>query len=102
MLDVLGFSLMNTSAAKKEALHRLVDALPEDRIPTARRLLGSLVDDPVRRALDEAPLDDEPVTDEERQELEDALAEPSVPDETVRRLLDGSLSEEETRRVLGE
>ena len=60
------------------------------------------MDDPLRRALDEAPPDDEPVTEEERREIEAALDEPSIPDETVQRLMDGSLSEEETRRVLGE
>lgn len=54
----------------KERLHELVDELPEGA-PTAaaeRALtrLAQLRDDPVLRALMEAPVDDEPESDEEK------------------------------------
>jgi len=45
----------------RESLHQLVDDLPEVDLPTASRVLEALRDtaDPVRKALDHAPLDDE-------------------------------------------
>lgn len=46
----------------KEALHHLIDQLPEDR---AERLLDA-VRDPVLLSRITAPIDDEPETDEER------------------------------------
>src|SRR5438552_19090055 len=51
----------------REALHQLVDALPESELDKAARLLAALeTTDPVLRALLLAPEDDEPETDEER------------------------------------
>ncbi len=49
----------------RETLHSLVDDLPDDDLFTARRVLAALraTGDPVLRALLEAPLDDEPDTD---------------------------------------
>jgi hypothetical protein len=46
----------------REALHRLVDDLPEKDVPTATRVLEALhaTSDPVKWALDNARLDDEP------------------------------------------
>ena len=51
----------------KERLHHLVDELPESEAPTAARILEALrvAADPVRSALERAPLDDEPLTEEE-------------------------------------
>jgi len=45
----------------KEALHRLIDELPDDQ---AERLLRD-IDDPVLRARASAPIDDEPETADE-------------------------------------
>lgn len=51
----------------KERLHQLVDQLPESEVATAARLLEALraTADPVARLLDSAPIDDEPLTDED-------------------------------------
>lgn len=50
----------------REALHLIVDDLPEDDLATARRVLEGLraTSDPVVRALLSAPPDDEPDTDD--------------------------------------
>ena len=60
--------------AIKDDLHRLVDELPEDELPAAKRFLQYLCDvgDPVLRALIEAPVDDEPETEEERAAVAEA------------------------------
>jgi hypothetical protein len=52
----------------RNGLHRLIDELPESELAAAERFLHYLraTADPVLRALLEAPLDDEPETDEER------------------------------------
>ena len=59
--------------AGREALHKLVDALPEGEITTANRILEalSLAADPVMRSLLTAPFDDEPDDDD----LDGGLAE---------------------------
>jgi hypothetical protein len=52
----------------RHALHTLVDELPEPELPAARRFLESLRQHPpdsLRLALDGAPLDDEPVTEDD-------------------------------------
>jgi hypothetical protein len=60
----------------RERLHQLVDALDDDEIATAGRLLAALVDDdPVGLALATAPLDDEPETDDERAAVDEAKAD---------------------------
>lgn len=64
----------------REAIRQLVDDLDESDLPTAERLLRALrdtsgEDDPVLRALDNAPLDDEPETEEERAGAAEARAE---------------------------
>ena len=56
----------------KEALHRLIDELPESVLPNAERYLASLRDDPVLRALATAPVDDEPTTPKEDAAAEEA------------------------------
>lgn len=50
----------------RRTLHRLVDSLSEEDLPTAGRLLVGLAAtaDPVERALLLAPFDDEPDTDD--------------------------------------
>jgi hypothetical protein len=56
----------------KEALHRLIDDLPEDALPAVERYLASVRDDPVVKALVTAPIDDEPTTPEEDASSEEA------------------------------
>lgn len=53
---------------RRDALHTLVDELPDADVPTAERVLEGLraTADPVRAALDTAPPDDEPESPEER------------------------------------
>jgi hypothetical protein len=52
--------------SSREALHRLIDNLPEQDVPTATRVLEALraTGDPVRWALDNAHPDDEPDEDD--------------------------------------
>ena len=60
---------------EREELRRLVDELPENELNAARRYLEFIRDvgkDPVRWALENATLDDEPETDEERERAERA------------------------------
>ncbi|HYU20896.1 MAG TPA: hypothetical protein VEQ11_19590 [Chloroflexota bacterium] len=59
----------------KEALHRLVDELPECLLDDAERHLRAVRDDPVLRAFMEAPEDDEPLTAEEIAAIEEGEAE---------------------------
>lgn len=57
-------------SVEREALRRLVDELPENELKAARRYLEFIRDvgqDPVGWALENAPLDDEPVTSDERE-----------------------------------
>lgn len=77
----------------RENLHALVEALPESEVLAAERLLGLLQErgkDPLRAFLDRAPLDDEPLTDEDVREIREALAEARagklIPQEEVERL----------------
>lgn len=51
--------------------HEIIDHIPESQLSTAVGLLEKILD-PVSLALLNAPLDDEPVTDEERAELAEA------------------------------
>jgi len=53
----------------------LLDHLPDNDVPTARKFLRSLVDS-VELSLLTAPLDDEPETEEERAAVEAARSEP--------------------------
>ncbi len=53
----------------KEDVHRLVDKLPDDELPTAQPLLESLLvkeHDPLVQHLMRSPIDDEPDTPEAR------------------------------------
>jgi len=77
-------TVTDTMEAKaKERLHRLIDQIPEGEVHAAQRFLEYLttMDDPVLRALMNAPEDDEPLSDEDREALEEgrrALAEGDV------------------------
>lgn len=51
---------------QRQALHSLLDELPESDLAIAARVLGALratAEDPLMKALDEAPVDDEPDDD---------------------------------------
>jgi hypothetical protein len=47
----------------RDTLHDLVDRIPEEELPAARRFLEYLAVSPAYRAALSAPPDDEPVTD---------------------------------------
>ena len=55
----------------KDYLHELINRLPENSTDAAGHFLEYLADtdDPVLRALWEAPIDDEPLSDEDRASL---------------------------------
>lgn len=65
---------LNMESPPRSRLHQLVDELPEEEIPAAERCLRALCehDDPVLRTLESAPVDDEPLTEQERKEIEEA------------------------------
>jgi hypothetical protein len=77
-------TVTDTMEAKaKERLYRLVDQIPAGEVHTAERFLEylSTSDDPVLRALMNAAEDDEPLSAEDREALEEgrrALAEGDV------------------------
>jgi hypothetical protein len=80
--------------SRRDALHRLVDDLPEQDLPVAARVLEGLraTGDPVLRALLSAPIDDEPDTED----LDGGLSE------ARREAREGkTLSHEEVKRELG-
>jgi hypothetical protein len=70
----------------RHELHTLVDHIPESDVPSARKLLCALAD-PVERAILNAPLDDEPETEEQRSVVASSLAGDSadIPFEQLRR-----------------
>jgi hypothetical protein len=69
----------------RQELRTLVDHIPSSDLPTARKFVRSLVD-PAELAILNAPPDDEPESEEERAEVEAALADPS-PDTAHEELL---------------
>src|SRR5689334_10796568 len=58
----------------RDELHTILDAIPDDRLNAAREALAQLADPVVLAALN-APLDDEPLTDEDVEALAEARAE---------------------------
>ena len=58
-----------SSIADKQHAHELIERLPDSQIVTAVRFLEFMMLDPVSRSLATAPLDDEPLTEEEEQAL---------------------------------
>ena len=77
----------------RQTLHTLVDELPEPELPAARRYLEYLrqTADPLRRALETAPVDDEPLTDDDRAAIREGRKEyaqgESVSHDEIKRLL---------------
>jgi len=63
-------------SSEKQQLHELIDQLPPERSGAFLRVLHSLAADPVLLSLLNAPLDDEPYTEQQRRE--DAEAEESI------------------------
>ena len=59
----------------KEALHRLIEELPETALPVAEHYLASIRDDPLLCALANAPLEDEELSPEEEAALAEAWAD---------------------------
>ncbi len=56
-------------------LHRLVDQVPRHSLHLIARLVEAVLseEDPVSRALDNAPEDDEPITEEDLRDLDEAM-----------------------------
>jgi predicted transcriptional regulator len=81
-------------AKVKERLHELVDRIPEGEVHTAERFLEYLAssDDPLLRALMNAPEMNEPLSDADREALEEG-----------RRALEAGdvVSHEELRKAIG-
>lgn len=61
---------------RKQELHQLIDQLPTGQVATALRFMHYLCADPVLLSLLNAPPDDEPYTDAQRER--DAEAEASI------------------------
>jgi hypothetical protein len=57
----------------RQLAHQLIDRLPETQISGLVQFLETIVD-PVTTALRNAPLDDEPETDDEKSAVDDARA----------------------------
>jgi hypothetical protein len=55
----------------REHAHQLIDRLPETQLSALVGLLEAIVD-PVAAALDNAPIDDEPESEEEKQSVSEA------------------------------
>lgn len=77
----------------KKRLHELVDELSEDQMEAAECYLRSLLnqDDPVFRAMHAAPVDDEPLSEEDRKAIDegrrDIAAGRCIPDDLIRQKL---------------
>lgn len=74
----------------KDRLHRVVDQMTDDEAEAALRRIEILRSDPLVRLLDAAPLDDEPVTPEEKARIAEVEADrragvPRVPLDDVKR-----------------
>jgi hypothetical protein len=55
----------------RQHVHELIDRLPAPQLTAVARLLEVMID-PVARAIASAPIDDEPVTEEERRAVAEA------------------------------
>jgi hypothetical protein len=62
------------ATADKQHAHELIDRLDSSLITTAVRFLEFIVMDPVARSMATAPVDEEPLTEEEDQALDRAEA----------------------------
>ncbi|HWP27924.1 MAG TPA: hypothetical protein VNM50_00135 [Chloroflexota bacterium] len=59
----------------REALHALLDSLPDELLPLAEERLAALRDDSFLRFMMAAPVDDEPLTAEEEALIQEGEAE---------------------------
>jgi hypothetical protein len=64
----------HTAQADRQELHALVDHIPASDLAAVRKILRALAD-PVWQSILNAPLDDEPETDQDRSEVEAARSE---------------------------
>lgn len=62
---------MSTVLDKQHA-HELIERLEDSQVVTAVRFLEFMILDPVARSLATAPIDDEPLTEEEERALNDS------------------------------
>jgi hypothetical protein len=74
----------------RERLHRVVDELSDEEAEAMLRRVEALRNDPFLRFLDQAPVDDEPVTTEEEAALAEVEADraagvPAIPFDDVKR-----------------
>jgi hypothetical protein len=71
---------------ERQQAHAYLDQLPEAQVAAVRGLLEAMLD-PVSRALANAPVDDEPVTEEEERAVQEAREwfkhNPGIPFEQV-------------------
>ena len=67
--------------ANRQHVHELVDRLPDSDVPAIEKLLESLTESPIERAMRLAPEDDEPVTPADARAIADAESDtrPPVP-----------------------
>ena len=62
---------MKSMNVERQQVHSLVDKLPPSPLAALHSLLAAILD-PVSRAIANAPIDDEPETDQERQAVAEA------------------------------
>lgn len=59
----------------REELHRLVDELPEEKLDAALKAIETRADDPLIRRLEDAPPEDEEISAEEEEAVQEARDE---------------------------
>ena len=88
--------MQSNAQQERQQAHAYLDHLPDTQVAAIRGLLEAMLD-PVSRALANAPVDDEPVTDEEELEVEEARQwlkhNPGIPLEQVASELGFSMEE---------
>jgi hypothetical protein len=62
------------SAIEKQQAHELIERLRPEQVPAVVSLLQFMLLDPVSRATAAAPVDDEPVTEEDRRHIREGRA----------------------------
>jgi hypothetical protein len=67
------FSMAHDSSNEKQQAHELIDRLPATQLSAVVGLLEAMLD-PVSRAIANAPLDDEPESEQERQAVAESKA----------------------------
>jgi hypothetical protein len=62
-------------ATTREPIHQLIDELPENELATIELLIAErrATDDPFLHALANAPADDEPLTQDEREAIQEGM-----------------------------